>query len=94
MIQYMTKEHDHICDIRQLAGSTQWMALDDNGYMDADIRVTSCGEGVFILESHMFRTFWQSHSEDCSFHSGLLSDMTDKAQTLIIKKMREVAHVG
>lgn len=85
-----TNPHGHIADIKQLAGSTQWMALDEHGLMDADIQVAPCGDGVFMLESMMYRTFWQQHNEGCAFHSEMLSEMTDHAQSLIVRKMEKI----
>lgn len=86
--------HYGVADIRQLAGSTQWMALDNDGNMDCSITVHNCGDGVFILESMWHRSFWQQHGEDCAYHSDRLNEMTDKAQALVAKKMKEMNYVG
>jgi hypothetical protein len=82
--------HKHIASIRQLAGSTQWMALNDDGYMDVGIRVISCGDGVFILESFMARTFWHQTGDKVQ-HDCYLSAMDKQIQSMIVHKMNEEA---
>lgn len=84
------RSHNHIDQVRQLAGSTQWMALDYEGRMDASIAVRHVGENVFVLWSPRHVSFWQQLSENDAYSSEKFEDMDPMVQYFIGKFARRL----
>jgi hypothetical protein len=74
------RSHNHIDQVRQLAGSTQWLALDYEGRVDASIAVHPVGNEAFILWSPRHLSFWKQLSENDAYSSERFEDMDPMTQ--------------